>query len=180
MQVEAEEKSEGAEGVEAKEALPKLGFGTIVKRALIVFLTTVVALLLFLTATVYILSKGPSNTATGIFVRSVRETSAIGFLANVFLSDEEVESYYEADNEEIKNELTDASLITVMKGMESQPSSSDIEILDIKGASFKGKLMIITPEQSFLRYLKLVCARAEAGRYYRREQRHRRCKRRRF
>ena len=89
---EAEEKPEGAEGVEAKETLPKLSFGTIVKRALIVFLTTVVALLLFLTATVYILSKGPSNTATGIFVRSVRETSAIGFLANVFLSDEEVET----------------------------------------------------------------------------------------
>lgn len=148
---EAEEKPEGAEGVEAKETLPKLSFGTIVKRALIVFLTTVVALLLFLTATVYILSKGPSNTATGIFVRSVRETSAIGFLANVFLSDEEVESYYEADNEEIKNELTDASLITVMKGMESQPSSSDIEILDIKGASFKGKLMIIKdPSRVFL------------------------------
>ncbi len=148
---EGEDKPEGAEEAEVKEALPKLSFGTIVKRALVVLLTTVVALLLFITAAVYILSKGPSDTATGIFVRSVRETSAIGFLANIFLSDEEIESYYEADNEEIKNELTDASLITVKKGIETQPSSEDIELIDIKGPSFKGKLMIVKdPSRVFL------------------------------
>lgn len=140
-----------AEAAEAEEASPKLDFGTIANRAATVALTTLVVLLLFLTAAVYILAKGPSDTATGIFVRSVRETSAIGFLADLFLSDEEVQSYYGTEDEEAKNELTDASLITVKAGMGPQSSNSDIEIVDIKGALFKGKLMIVKdPSRVFL------------------------------
>ena len=37
----------------------------------------------------FVLAKGPSPTARDLFVRSVRETSAIGFLANIYFTDEE-------------------------------------------------------------------------------------------
>lgn len=136
---------------EEKAAPPKLTAGQIAGRILTVILTTLLFLLLFATAAVYILSKGPSEKATGIFVRSVRETSAIGFLSNIFLSKEEVAGYYEAPDESIKDELTDASLITVKKGAQTEAKSSDIELIDIKGASFKGKLMIVKdPSRVFL------------------------------
>ena len=38
----------------------------------------------------YILAKGPSPSLRDLFVQSVRETSAVGFLANLYLSDEEI------------------------------------------------------------------------------------------
>lgn len=148
---ESTEKPLDEEKPESGETARKPGAGTIVKRVLLVILTTALALLLLIISAVYILSKGPSETAKGIFVRSVRETSAIGFLANVFLSDEEVASCYETANEDIKNELTDASLITVKKGIEAETSSEDIELIDIKGPSFKGKLLIVKdPSRVFL------------------------------
>ena len=50
------------------------------------------ALLLAATAygALYVVCKGPSESARDLFVMSVRETSAIGFLADLFLSEEEI------------------------------------------------------------------------------------------
>jgi exopolysaccharide biosynthesis protein len=82
---------------------------------------------------------GPSKTAKTQFVLSVRETSAIGFLANLFVSNEEI-NRIEAENS-IKDttEVTNTSLVST----DTATSSDNIEVIDIKGSSFKGKLMII-------------------------------------
>ena len=63
---------------------------SILLRILCVLLTTLVLLVILLYFVMYLLCRGPSPTARDLFVRSVRETSAIGFLANLYLSDEEI------------------------------------------------------------------------------------------
>ena len=68
----------------------KLTPGRVVLRILCVLLVTVLLLCGFLYGVIFMLCRGPSETARNLFVRSVRETSAIGFLANLVLSDEEI------------------------------------------------------------------------------------------
>lgn len=58
----------------------------------IVLLTTLAIIFVWLYGVMAILCKGPSKTAKKQFVLSVQETSAIGFLANWFCSQEEIEA----------------------------------------------------------------------------------------
>jgi len=65
-------------------------FLNILRKFLTVVFTTVVIIIVALLAVIFILVKGPSPTAKVLFVSSVKETSAIGFLADIFLTDKEV------------------------------------------------------------------------------------------
>ena len=82
-------------------------------RTALILLETVLLLVIVLYGVMYVLAKGPSPTARDLFVRSVRETSAIGFLANIYFTDEEialiesaqqVEEYQETDTSLIRSE----------------------------------------------------------------------------
>jgi len=110
-----------------------------VSRVLITLLVTIAIFACFLYGVMAMLVFGPSKTAKTQFVLSVRETSAIGFLANLFVSNEEI-NRIEAENS-IKDttEVTNTSLVST----DTATSSDNIEVIDIKGSSFKGKLMII-------------------------------------
>ncbi|MBQ2473379.1 MAG: phosphodiester glycosidase family protein [Lachnospira sp.] len=110
-----------------------------VSRVLITLLVTIAIFVCFLYGVMAMLVFGPSKTAKTQFVLSVRETSAIGFLANLFVSNEEI-NRIEAENS-IKDttEVTNTSLVST----DAATSSDNIEVIDIKGSSFKGKLMII-------------------------------------
>ena len=56
----------------------------------IVLIETVLLVVIALYGVMFMLAKGPSPTARDLFVCSVRETSAIGWLANLYFSDEEI------------------------------------------------------------------------------------------
>ncbi len=60
----------------------------------------------------FVLAKGPSPSARNLFVLSVRETSAVGFLANLFFSEEEINQMLAGGNE-IPSETMDPSLIVI-------------------------------------------------------------------
>lgn len=92
------------------DVLQKMRPGRAVLRLLgrcgIVIAVTAVLLLGALYGALYLLAKGPSPTARNMFVMSVRETSAAGFLAELFFTKEEiaaicaqpgVEEYVETD-----------------------------------------------------------------------------------
>lgn len=109
-----------------------------------VFLTigiTLVALLILCIVAIYILEKGPSESAKVLFVRSVNETSRMGFVGSMFLSEEEVEQIMNSsDMAELEaGQTNDTELITI----DEDTVTEDIEILDVSGGSFKGKLMIV-------------------------------------
>ena len=59
-------------------------------RTVLVLMETVLLVAMLLYGVMYVVAKGPSPTARDLFVMSVRETSAIGFLANLFFSEEEI------------------------------------------------------------------------------------------
>lgn len=102
---------------------------------------TILALVVFLYGVMAVLCLGPSKTARTQFVLSVQETSAIGFLANWFCSDEEIAKIKEDNSVKDTNETSDASLVVI--DSQSNEDVPDVQVIDVKGSTYKGKLMII-------------------------------------
>ena len=85
--------------------------GQIALRVLCVLLVTLLLVAGFLYGVMFVVTHGPSETARNLFVRSVRETSGIRFLANLYLSQEEIDAI-ETRGEETPIEM-DVSLVEV-------------------------------------------------------------------
>ena len=79
-------------------------------RCLIVLVQTVALAAVALYCVMFVLAKGPSPTAKELFVLSVRETSAMYWLADLFFTKEEIAVMEQGDGEE-EFEDTDTSLI---------------------------------------------------------------------
>ena len=108
------------------------------------FGVTLLCVLILLLAVVWVLEKGPSPTATRIFVRSVRETSAIRWVSDIFLSAEEVEQYKSISTDDSETEKIDTSFIHVGEALASDEEISDeVELIDIAEGTCKGKLLIV-------------------------------------
>ena len=97
--------------------------GTIGK-ALAVLLETVALILALLLGVIFVVEKGPSPAARDLFVMSVRETSAVGFLADLFLSEEEIAAIEQKPQEGEAVEV-DTSLISLPKEEISQGPVTD-------------------------------------------------------
>ena len=128
-------------------------------RLVLVLLETVLLVAMLLYGVMYVVAKGPSPTARDLFVMSVRETSAIGFLANLYFTDEEI-AQIEAGKNSYEFVETDTSLISINTegsepdGDSSQGSKADawglvdedgdgIIIDPVKGEGFSGYMMIV-------------------------------------
>ena len=105
-------------------------------------LSTILILVIFLYAVMAMLVYGPSKTAKIQFVLSVQETSAIGFLANWFCSQDEIDQIKANNAIKDTDEITDAGLVNIDTAAQD-PETPDIEIVDVKGATYSGKLMIV-------------------------------------
>lgn len=123
-------------------------------RTVTVLLLTVVLVVAALYGVMYILTKGPSATARELFVRSVRETSAMGFLADLYLSEEEIAAIDSAGEIEEFQE-TDTALVTITKPAENQSGpvadewgfvdedGDGIIVDEVRGEGFSGYMMIV-------------------------------------
>lgn len=136
----------------------RYGFGCALKKIAVIFFTTVLMLACVLYGMLYMLAKGPSPTAQNIFVRSVRETSAIGFLAEWFFSEEEIEAMYAQSSIE-EDVDTDTSLITIQDQHAAQDSADQspsadawglvdedgdgIIIEPVRGEGYSGYMMVV-------------------------------------
>ena len=87
----------------------------VIGRILLLLLETLLLICLALYSIMYVLAKGPSETARDLFVTSVRETSAIKFLANIYFTPEEI-AEIETVKETVDFAPTDTSLITISTG----------------------------------------------------------------
>ena len=117
---------------------------------------TVLLLVIALYGVMYVLAKGPSPTARNLFVMSVRETSAIGFLADIFLTEEEI-AEIEAGREVEEYAQTDTSLITIAKPEGDSPKTGPVAdewgLIDedgdgiiveaVKGEGYSGYMMVV-------------------------------------
>ena len=126
----------------------------------LILVETVLLLAVALYGVMYVLAKGPSPTARDIFVMSVRETSAIGFIANMFFTDEEIAAIEAAQQIEEYVE-TDTSLITIQKPQEKPADAPEetgpvadewglvdedgdgIIIEEVHGEGYSGYMMVV-------------------------------------
>lgn len=147
------------------------GMKKIIIRSLILIGITLCMIITGLYCIMWICVNGPSERARELFVLSVRETSAVGFLADIFCKDEEI-AMIEAKQTDEENTITDTSLITVETdkktvvqqessventvGSEEQNSAKTmeendtgdvaeepIEFHEVSGATYKGIMMIV-------------------------------------
>jgi len=133
-----------------KSAKKRPGIFGIIARVLSFVLATVVLVLCAALGVVYLMSRGPSDSARDLFVLSLRETSAAGFVTEIFLSDDEIALIEEANKPDDTFEEIDTSLITIAtkeqgteNGTGEESKADEIEILDVTGATFNGKMMIV-------------------------------------
>ena len=113
---------------------------------------TLLCILVVLLGAVWVLERGPSPTVTGMFTRSVRETSAIRWISNIFLTDEELERYKSVSTEDMTTESINTSLIHVAEGsaLPQEPGEA-VQLIDIAEGTCKGKLLIVAdPKQVIL------------------------------
>ena len=130
-------------------------------KLLAIILETVLLLAIVLYGVMYVLAKGPSPTARDIFVMSVRETSAVGFIADIFFTEEEIAAIEAAQGEEEFVE-TDTSLIQISKpeeNPENQENTQEGPVADewglidedgdgiiiepVKGEGYSGYMMVV-------------------------------------
>lgn len=131
--------------------------GKFFSRTLIVLLSTVLVLVLFLLGVMGVLIKGPSRQAEKLFVLSTHETSAIYWLPRIFLSEEQMDAIInpplpEAEPEKVdtftelpyEDGRVESTEVTVQVPNQEELSQTDlIEIVDVRGSTFKGKMMIV-------------------------------------
>ena len=99
----------------------------------------ILLILIFIIGCITLIFKGPSPVASDLLVTTVMETSALKFLAKMYFSEEEIERI------QYRNSIIDSGEITDSKFTfeNSQLDKDEIEIVDIIGPTYKGKLMII-------------------------------------
>lgn len=130
----------------------KLRPSVVIKRVVLCFFTTIIILVAGVFGATTILCYGPSNQARDIFVKSVLESSAAKFMAHIYFSDDEIKAIQESNKIEGTDEKTDESLIQVGDDTtDNQFDKKKIELVDIKGHNYKGKLLIVNdPKRVFI------------------------------
>ena len=133
--------------------------GRIAAKTLCFLLVTVLLLTAGLYGAMYVIAKGPSPAARDLFVMSVRETSAMGFLANLFFTDEEIAAIESGGDEAVFDD-TDTSLIQIPNptqpdsGSESEGPQPDawglidedgdgIIVEPVRGEGYSGFMMVV-------------------------------------
>lgn len=143
---------------EAEKKPGKLrGFLGFLGRVALVLLETVLLVVIALYGVMYVVAKGPSPTARDLFVMSVRETSAVGFLANLYFTEEEIAAIENKVQVEEYVE-TDTSLISIPTVPEEQMNAEGpvadawglvdedgdgIIVEPVKGEGYSGYMMVV-------------------------------------
>jgi len=91
---------------------------------------TILMFVIFLYFVMNVCVNGPSWRVRDLFVLSVRESSAGGFLANIYLSNAEILAIEEANKVEETDEITDVSIVSVNYAKENTVSDDNAESTD--------------------------------------------------
>ncbi|MBR0208740.1 MAG: phosphodiester glycosidase family protein [Oscillospiraceae bacterium] len=153
------ERGQTARRTKKKKGSSARGFFRVLGRFFLLLLETLLLICLALYGIMYVLAKGPSETARDLFVTSVRETSAIKFLADIYFTPEEIAAI-ETVKETMEYEPTDTSLITISTdpaSVENKTGWTDahgvfhpdedgdgIIIEPVKGKGYSGYMMVVT------------------------------------
>ena len=115
-------------------------------RSLLSIMTAVILVLLGTLGALYVVLRGPSDTACGLMVNTLLETSALKFVPRIYFSEEEIQQIVARNTVIEPEEETDTSLVVIKKPeerTEEEQKEKDIEVIEITGATYKGWLMIV-------------------------------------
>ena len=112
-----------------------------VGRTMAVLGVTLLGILATAYGAVALMCKGPSPTARDMFVTTMMETSAAKFVPRLFLSGAEIEAILHK-NTVIEGETNTEAVEEFVPRNEEVPKDT-IELLDVYGPTFKGKMMIV-------------------------------------
>ena len=115
-------------------------------RTLLSLFTVIILALAGILGALYVVFLGPSDTACGLTVNTLLETSALKFVPRIYFSEEELQEIVARNTVIEPEEETDTSLVVIKKPEERQDdeeAEKDIEIIEVKGATYKGWLMIV-------------------------------------
>lgn len=86
-----------------------------------------------------ILLRGPSGTLSNLLVSTMMETRTLKKVARLFFSESEMEAILKRNSVAVTDEITSSETDFVI----SEENKDRIDIIDIKGGTFEGKLMIV-------------------------------------
>ena len=157
-----EKKTEKKKGKAPKKKSKAKSVWGLIGKVLLILVETVLLLVIALYGLMFVLAKGPSTTARDLFVMSVRETSAMGWLANLYFTDEEIARI--ENRKEVEDFIeTDTSLIQIPKETEPQEGQTPTEdpgpqpdawglidedgdgiiLEEVKGEGYSGFMMVV-------------------------------------
>lgn len=118
-------------------------FLTAVWKTLAVIFVVLLAIIIFLFSAMALIIHGPSTSAKELFVTSCMETSFAKLFPPLYLSNEEITSII-AKNAVVEiNDVTDTDADFTDNSDKANSKQPDIEIIDIAGATYKGKMLLI-------------------------------------
>lgn len=129
------------------------------KRFFIFIGITLVILLIGAYSVMWICVNGPSPLARDLFVLSAKETSAGGFLADIYCSAEEIQEIKDRNTVHDTDDITDTSIVVIDKGDKDDENQSDdgqendnedkeqfvdgVRFETVIGSTYRGMMMII-------------------------------------
>ncbi|MGN0678888.1 MAG: phosphodiester glycosidase family protein [Oscillospiraceae bacterium] len=124
---------------------------TVILRILLALFTAVLVVAVALLGVIFVFEKGPSRAARNIFCITCLETSALKWVPNIFLSDAEVAEIASSNSIISTEELTNTDLVQIPdntspnspKDENVDPDGDGIDIFDIKGSTYIGKMMVV-------------------------------------
>lgn len=115
-------------------------------RTLLCVFTLVIFVLGAVLGALYVVFKGPSETACGLMVNTLLETSALKFVPYIYFTEDEVAQILARNTVIEPEEEIDTSLV-VIRPMEETTDvvedEKDIEVVEVNGATYKGWMMIV-------------------------------------
>ena len=130
----------------------KLSLGKVLGRIFLTLLITIILVAVLLLGVIFIMEQGPSKAAKELFVRSVNETSALKFVAGIFLPENETTAILSQTTSNYDAEI-ERSLLELV-GSEESSESEDIWVTKdtdndgiivekVVGNTFSGYMMIV-------------------------------------
>ena len=121
-------------------------FGKFLLRTLLIVITTAVLLVAGAVGLIYTINYGPSPSARSLFVSSMLETSAAGFLATWFLPTEEIDTILATNKVENFEVITNPNLVIIQEEQDEtviEKEEKPIEIVKVSGLTYSGNMMIV-------------------------------------
>ncbi len=137
------EQTETEKPVQKSVEKKKSNAAVLAQRIGLCVLSLLVSVVIFAFSGMAIICYGPSEAARDLFVVSVMETSAAKFLAHLYFSEEEVEAILADNAVQETQEVTDEALVEMPQEDAQDFDLNGLEIVDVKGSTFKGKMMIV-------------------------------------